>query len=51
MAVRTAAGAVIGVVMSITMPWHEHTVDRAGVERMFAEIDQAMGLLEAGLPL
>jgi len=51
LAVRTAAGAVIGVVMSITMPWHEQPVDHASMEQMFAQIDQALGLLEAGLPL
>jgi AcrR family transcriptional regulator len=51
LAVRTAAGAVIGVVMSITMPWHERPVDHASMEAMFAEIDHALGLLEDGLPL
>jgi AcrR family transcriptional regulator len=49
-AVRAAAGAVIGVTMSVTMPW-DGSADRTNVMQMFAEIDEALGLLEAGLPL
>jgi AcrR family transcriptional regulator len=50
-AVRTAAGAIIGVVMSIAMPWRDGPGEGQSMEKMFAEIDQALGLLEAGLPL
>jgi AcrR family transcriptional regulator len=51
LAVRTTAGAVIGVIMSITMPWEHWSSDRRTIEGMFERIDQALALLEAGLPL
>ncbi len=51
LAVRTMAGAIIGVVMSITMPWEDWSSDRRTIEDMFERIDQALALLEAGLPL
>ena len=51
LAVRTTAGAVIGVIMSITMPWDDWSNDRRTIEDMFKRIDQALALLEAGLPL
>jgi AcrR family transcriptional regulator len=46
-AVRNLVGAIIGVVLSATMPWAEghHTAD------MFARVDAALAHLEAGLPL
>jgi AcrR family transcriptional regulator len=50
LAVRAVAGAIIGVIMSVTMPgqdWSEGT----SFEDMFGRIDEALGLLEAGLPL
>ena len=50
LAVRTAAGAVIGVVMSVTMPW-EGWSEASNFEDMFVRIDEALALLEAGLPL
>ena len=50
LAVRTAAGAIIGVIMSITMPWEDWSEGR-GLEDTFERIDQALALLEAGLPL
>jgi AcrR family transcriptional regulator len=50
LAVRTAAGAIIGVMMSITMPW-EGWSDRQTAGDTFQRIDQALALLEAGLPL
>jgi AcrR family transcriptional regulator len=50
LAVRTMAGAIIGVIMSITMPW-EGWSNRQTVEDTFQRIDQALALLEAGLPL
>jgi AcrR family transcriptional regulator len=45
-AVRNVAGALIGVIMSATMPW-------AGAPStdMFGRIDAALAHLEAGLPL
>ena len=48
--VRTIAGAIIGVIMSITMPW-DGWYDRPTMEETFGRIDTALGLLEAGLPL
>ena len=51
LAVRTVAGAIIGVIMSITMPWEDWSSDRQVIVDMFARIDQALGLLEDGLPL
>jgi len=49
-AVRTMAGAIIGVIMAATMPW-----DLAGqdidVAAMFGRIDAGLALLEQGLPL
>ncbi len=50
LAVRAVAGAIIGVIMAITMPWHGWS-DRQTIEDTFQRIDQALGLLEAGLPL
>jgi AcrR family transcriptional regulator len=46
-AVRNLVGAIIGVVLSATMPWDQdhHTPD------MFARVDAALAHLEAGLPL
>ena len=51
LAVRTVAGAIIGVIMSITMPWAGWSSDRQAIVDMFERIDQALGLLEDGLPL
>jgi len=51
LAVRTVAGAIIGVIMSITMPWEGWSSDRRTIVDMFDRIDQALALLEAGLPL
>ncbi len=51
LAVRTTAGAIIGVIMSITMPWEGWASDRRTIEDMFERIDQALALLEAGLPM
>jgi len=48
--VRVMAGAVIGVIMSVTMPWTDWSSESAAVD-MFARIDEALALLEAGLPL
>jgi AcrR family transcriptional regulator len=51
LAVRTLAGAIIGVIMSNTMPWHGWSDDRQSFVDMFERVDQALALLEAGLPL
>ncbi len=45
-AVRNVAGALIGVVMSATMPWSD-----APADDLFERIDAALAHLEAGLPL
>jgi AcrR family transcriptional regulator len=50
LAVRAAAGAIVGVIMSVTMPW-EGWPERTSIEDTFGRIDEALGLLEAGLPL
>jgi hypothetical protein len=50
LAVRTAAGAFIGVIMAITLPW-EGWSEGAAFEDSFGQIDEALALLEAGLPL
>ena len=46
-AVRNLVGAIIGVILSATMPWApgHHTADT------FARVDAALAHLEAGLPL
>lgn len=51
-AVRTMAGAVIGVVMAVTLPW-ENWVDEnsPSIDERFAQVDRGLALLEAGLPL
>ena len=50
LAVRTVAGAIMGVVMSITLPWDGWS-EGHGFEDAFGRIDEALALLEAGLPL
>jgi AcrR family transcriptional regulator len=45
-AVRNLAGAVVGVIVSATLPWAE-----ISVADMFQRIDAALAHLEAGLPL
>jgi AcrR family transcriptional regulator len=49
LAVRTVAGAIVGVIMSVTMPWEDWP--ETSIEDTFGQIDEALGLLEAGLPL
>ena len=51
LAIRATAGAIIGVIMSITMPWEGWSSDRRMLEDTFGRIEQALALLEAGLPL
>ncbi|HEX6451891.1 MAG TPA: TetR family transcriptional regulator [Trebonia sp.] len=48
---RVLAGAVIGVVMSVTMPWSQFAVGEGDVRDMFDRIDKGLALLESGLPL
>jgi AcrR family transcriptional regulator len=50
LAVRTLVGAVIGVVMSVTMPWRDWA-DEASGKDMPDRIDEALSLLQAGLSL
>ena len=56
LAVRAAAGAVIGVIMGVTMGvtapfenWADGDQER--LLSSFGQIDEALGMLEAGLPL
>jgi AcrR family transcriptional regulator len=55
LAVRAIAGAVIGVIMSVTLPWESGATIRwasdGDVGDTFGLIDKALALLEAGLPL
>jgi hypothetical protein len=49
--VRVMAGAIIGVIMAITIPWDHDWSDRQTMEESFQHIEQGLALLEAGLPL
>ena len=48
-AVRNLAGAIIGVIMTATMPWQADS--HADIRAMFEQIDAGLAHLEAGLPL
>ena len=48
-ATRIMAGAIIGVIMSATMPWV--SADSPDIPGMFRRIDAGLAQLEAGLPL
>jgi AcrR family transcriptional regulator len=50
LAVRTVAGAIMGVIMAITIPW-EGFAETQDFEGTIGHIDEALALLEAGLPL
>jgi hypothetical protein len=50
LAVRTVTGAIIGVIMSITLPWADWSEEHS-FEETFGQIDEALALLEAGLSL
>ncbi len=50
-AARNLAGAIIGVIMTATMPWHSLGDGWIGVDEMFDRIDAGLAHLEAGLPL
>jgi len=49
--VRIMAGAIVGVIMAITIPWDREWSDRQTMEDTFQRIEQGLALLEAGLPL
>jgi AcrR family transcriptional regulator len=51
LAVRTAAGAVIGVMMAITLPIWENTSSDWSLLDAIGQFDEAIALLETGLPL
>jgi len=51
LAVLTVAGAFVGVIMAITMPWEDWSERPSAFEDSFGQIDEALALLEAGLPL
>ena len=48
--VRTFAGAILGVMVTVTMPYEKFPKGEMGPD-MFTQIDEALALLEAGLPL
>lgn len=50
--VRAMAGAVIGVIMAITLPWESWAGDSwLSIDESFEQIDRGLALLQAGLPL
>jgi AcrR family transcriptional regulator len=49
--IRVMAGAIVGVIMAITIPWDHEWSDRQTMEDTFQHIEQGLALLEAGLPL
>ncbi len=49
--VRAMAGGFIGVILSVTLPMEGWTHDEQGIMDLFERTDQALALLEAGLPL
>jgi AcrR family transcriptional regulator len=51
MAVRAVAGAIVGVIMAITLPRPDESFQERDFADTFARIDEALALLEAGLPL
>jgi AcrR family transcriptional regulator len=50
LAVRTIAGAVLGIMITVTMPWTNLAREDASTDA-FRRVDEALALLEAGLPL
>jgi AcrR family transcriptional regulator len=46
---RNVTGAIIGVIMTATMPWDE--MGAAGIDKIYDRIDAGLAHLEAGLPL
>jgi hypothetical protein len=37
--------------MGLTLPWEDKPSGRKAIEDLFGRVDQALALLEAGLPL
>ena len=50
LAVQAIAGAVFGIIITVTLPWSSLTQDQAEANS-FRRVDEALALLEAGLPL
>jgi AcrR family transcriptional regulator len=50
LAVQVVAGAVFGVIITVTLPWTSLAEDQADANA-FRRVDEALALLEAGLPL
>lgn len=50
LAIRALAGAIIGVIMSVTMPWTGWSKEQVNTD-MFERIDAGLAQLERGLPL
>ncbi len=50
LAVRSIAGAAFGVIITVTLPWTEAAYQAASLDA-FSRVDEALALLEAGLPL
>jgi AcrR family transcriptional regulator len=48
---RVLVGAVIGVIMSVTMPGSDFAVGEGDMRDLFGRIDEGLALLESGLPL
>jgi hypothetical protein len=51
LAVRTVAGALVGVMMAITLPTWEGPEPLQPVTEWLERVDEALALLEAGMPL
>ena len=51
LAVRAVAGGIIGVILSVTLPLPGWPGGEDAIMTMFERTDQALDLLEAGLPL
>jgi AcrR family transcriptional regulator len=49
LAVQAIAGAVFGIIITVTLPWSNLTQDQAEANS-FRRVDEALALLEAGLP-
>jgi AcrR family transcriptional regulator len=50
LAVQAIAGAVFWIIITVTLPWSNLTQDQAEANS-FRRVDEALALLEAGLPL
>jgi AcrR family transcriptional regulator len=48
--VRTVAGAIVGVIMAVAMPWNDLAENMTAAD-LFSRIDAGLAYLEAGLPL